>query len=805
MASYFYSQLTFPATIPGGTAIFKTSDKLIFDDSTISASELIFDTTTANLKITIGSNVITLTGFAQAQMAAANFIFADGSALIIGDNTTATTKDGSANLLSSTDGDDYLDGLGGSDTVVYSNASSAVTINLATTTAQDTGGAGSDLLKNIENIRGSIYNDTLTGDDNDNVLDGGFGIDALTGGAGNDTYIVTAGDTVTESAGVGGGDSDTVQSKVDYTLGANIENLTLLTGAQYGTGNSGSNTITGNAAANVLEGGGGTDTLKGLGGNDTYIVRTGTVTITEAANGGTDTVQAFMTTTLDVNVENLRLMGKTAINGIGNDGNNIIYANSALNTLDGKGGTDTLSYQFGASSGVVAVLSASAATTVSGGSGADVISNFENLIGSRFNDNFTGSTANNILAGGLGNDTLTGAGGNDTLDGGVGNDTYVVDKSNTDDAKYIIIDAGGIDAVETNVSFSIELGYNSIENLTSTSSSDITLIGNNNANILTSGAGEDTLQGRNGNDTYVINSTTDTVTELAGQGTDTVKISVTGYTLVANVENLILTGTAVAGTGNALANTITGNDANNNLNGGAGKDIMIGGNGGDTYTVDDTGDKIVEKVDEGSDSVQSSATFTLSANVENLTLTGTGNINATGNGEANTLIGNDGNNIITAGAGLDVITAGKGADSIILGESVSAIDKVVQADGDSKAATANNIVTTIKVGDTITFANGLDIITGFKAGTDVLDVGTAGTAVSGIGLDETNFTATKTIFLSGSYSASTKVFTVTADGSGSSTLLLDTTVAADRTIATADTWILLVGVDSDSLVSGTFV
>ncbi len=124
------------------------------------------------------------------------------------------------------------------------------------------------------------------------------------------------------------------------------------------------------------------------------------------------------------------------------------------------------------------------------------------------------------------------------------------------------------------------------------------------------------------------------------EGIDTARSSIS-YTLGANVENLHLTGTGVIdGTGNELANDLTGNSANNTLtglsgndklDGKEGSDMLIGGSGDDVYMVDDAGDLVIEFSAEGTDKVRSSVNFSLSANVEDLVLTGSAALNGTGN------------------------------------------------------------------------------------------------------------------------------------------------------------------------------
>ncbi|SDH82127.1 calcium-binding protein [Pseudomonas panipatensis] len=369
------------------------------------------------------------------------------------------------------------------------------------------------------------------------------------------------------------------------------------------TGSAYNDTLIGNAVANVLDGRAGADNMQGNGGDDIYYVDNAGDVVTENAGQGTDSVYASVNFTLGNNVENLTLTGSAAINGTGNSLNNLITGNAAANLLDGGAGADTLK--------------------------------------------------------GMG-----------------GDDSYYVDSGD------VVVENlnEGTDSVYAG--FNYTLGAN-LENLTLAGTSAINgtgnglnnlITGNAAANLLDGGAGADTLKGMGGNDTYSVDNSGDLVIENANEGTDTVNASIS-YSLGANVENLTLTGNAISGTGNTLnnvlignayANTLNGGAGNDTLDGGAGSDTLYGGLGDDTYWIDSSGDIVSENANEGTDTINASVSYTLGANVENLTLTGASAINGTGNELNNIITGNAADNVLNGLGGVDTLIGQGGADRYIV-------------------------------------------------------------------------------------------------------------------------------------------
>ncbi len=622
-------------------------------------------------------------------------------------------------LLDGGAGNDLLDGGAGDDEMRGGTGNDTYIVDSVGDTVIELAGEGVDTVKStidysladtLENLTllgssatvgtGNAQDNVLIGNAADNILmgmggndrlDGGAGADTLIGGTGDDVYIVdNPADTVVENEGEG---HDSVYSSVSYALSANVEDLTLTGFASTNaTGNALDNRITGNRGNNVLDGGAGADVMMGGLGNDTYVVdNLGDQTL-ESAGEGVDTVQASLTWTLGENIENLILTGAADIDATGNALDNVLIGNGGVNRLDGGLGADTMAGGAGddtyivdnAGDTVIEQADEGIDTVLAGVSHA-LAANVENLVLTGMgNTDATGNELDNRLTGNAGDNLLDGGLGADVMAGGLGNDRYIVD--NAGDTVVELADAG-IDSVISSISFVLP---EHIENLTLTGDAAIdgsgntlgnVLVGNDSANVLNGGAGDDELVGNGGGDVldggagadrmaggvgddiYYVDNTGDVVEEAANSGYDTVRSTIS-LTAPANVERIELLGTEnLDATGNALDNVLVGNGGANRLDGGLGADVLIGGAGDDIYIVDNAGDTVVEAAGEGDDLVLASVTTTLSDNVERLTLTGTANIDATGNDLDNVLVGNTGNNNLDGGTGADAMAGGAGDDN----------------------------------------------------------------------------------------------------------------------------------------------
>ncbi|WP_311270532.1 calcium-binding protein [Sphingobium sp. WCS2017Hpa-17] len=561
-------------------------------------------------------------------------------------------------------------------------------------------------------LYGEGGNDELLGSRHGDYLDGGAGIDRMSGGGGDDTYVVDdAGDVVIEQANAG---YDTVIASSAYRLGAHVEALRLvnLTAGVDAHGNAQDNAISaagvtgslaagtqirlygedgndsivgsrfgdlldGGAGNDILDGGAGADRLVGGLGNDTYYVDNAGDVVVEQAGEGYDVVVTSIDYTLGANVEGIKLLNLTrGVEAHGNGLNNSLnaaYANGPLAAgtqirLFGEGGNDT-------------------------------------LLGSR-NDDY-----------------LDGGSGVDTMTGGLGNDTYVVD-----DAGDVVIEQGGqgYDVVVTNIDYTLGANVEGIKLLNLTRGVEVhgnalnnsfnaayvgaslaagtqirmfgeggndTLLGSRHDDYLDGGTGIDTMTGGFGNDTYVVDNAGDVVVEQAGQGYDVVITNI-DYTLGANVEGIKLlnltrgvevhgnslnnsmnaayaNGPLAAGTqirlfGEAGNDTLLGSRNDDYLDGGSGVDTMTGGFGNDTYVVDNAGDVVIEHAGQGYDVVVTNIDYTLGANVEGLKLLNlTKGVEAHGNGLNNSLNAAYVNTPLEAGTTIRLF--GEGGNDSLLG------------------------------------------------------------------------------------------------------------------------------------------
>ena len=765
----------------------------------------------------------------------------------------ALTGNGGANRLIGLGGNDTLDGGFGADQMTGGDGDDVYIVDNKSDRVTELAGEGTDevyafvnhtLSANVETLIlsgssvisgiGNALDNTLAGNFQANTLDGGIGADSLQGGGGNDTYIVdNAGDTVDESSG-----NDTVRSSISFDLSTNtngVESLVLTgTAALNGTGDVGNNTITGNTAVNTLDGADGNDTLTGgagadvmIGGadDDTFYVDNAGDVLSEVAGEGNDNVFSSVTFNLALNgeeVENLTLTGTAALSATGNAGENILTGNRGANTLTGGAGNDTLDGGLGidrlaggADDDVYIVNALTGKTIIElAGEGIDEVratvnhtlaAEVDNLVLLGVgNLNGTGNALVNSLIGTIGNNTLDGQAGADTMDGLGGNDVFIVDDAgddvtglglilssvtrdlgintvgvdnltltgaaaldgtgnnaantitgnsavNTltglDGGDTFFVDAadivdGGNDSDTVVVNFTASTGYanwTDIENITLTGTALLNATGDAGDNILIGNTGRNTLDGGLGNDTYGITAG-DVIIDAGGN--DTVRVAA-NYTLIAGMENITLIGTGnFNATGYAGINVLSGNSGNNILDGRGGDDTLQGGAGNDTYIVDGSLVTINENVLSGIDTVRTAFTHILTNNVENLVLTGTADVDGTGNIDGNTLTGNSGDNTLDGGLGADSMAGGAGNDTFLVDDindratDSGGIDIVFATDIGHTLGLGVDNLTLLGTASVNGFGNNLrNILTG-NDGANTLDGGTgADTMVGGLGND----------------------------------------------------------------------
>jgi len=648
--------------------------------TTSTAFDTAFKTAGVDLTTTtVGSGAIDITMTAFTGAATLTVGSRAGAQTILTGAAAATVS------ATSTDGALIIKGIGLTTVTAITTGAGAQTIgngsgdgaNLVNVTATSVGGEQTIISTSINAV-------TV-------VATSSSGVQLITTGAGNDVISAktnVAGNKISTGAG---NDKITIDSTASgvYTLDGGDGNDTLISGA-------------------------GADNLIGGLGDDFYTINDAADTVTEASGAGIDTVNTSLATyTLPANVENGRVMSAGAATLIGNDLNNILYAGTGNNTLDGAAGTDTAVYAGTQASFKVEKTSINGGYTLTSIANPALVYTLLNIETLQFSDgsitpasSFIGTIAPTTGGAGTattGNDILIGTTNADTLAGLAGNDTYTVNHSGD-----VITEQPneGTDKVESSITYTLPAN---VENLILTGTGNIngtgnaldnSITGNSGANILDGGnGGNDILTGGAGNDTYLfgIGSGQDTIVDYdttvgnldivqLGSGvlptTLTVTrsstdlyLSIAGTTDKLTVSNWFLNDAYkieqvkfVDGTIwdvaklTTLANIQVATAGDDYFIGTTNADNFAGLAGNDTYIVDNIGDTVTENLNEGTDTVLSSITYTLPVNVENLTLTGIADINGTGNDLNNSLIGNAGANNLNGGLGDDILNGGAGND-----------------------------------------------------------------------------------------------------------------------------------------------
>ena len=555
--------------------------------------------------------------------------------------------------------------------------------------------AGSNLFRIVDSMVGGTGDELLVGSHVGDVINGAGGDDLLFGAAGDDTLL--------------GGEGE------DWLFGDDGDDR--------------------------LEGGNGDDQYAGswlTGGNDT-IVDTGGVEDRVHVGGTVDWDRAHVEVVRG-GTNNTHMVAR-------------VYEDNVLRQ------TLTIANQFTASAGTATTVSSVASTSAIEwldlhDFNAGMVKNFQiaaGFTGGAGNDLVAGTAGANALLGNAGDDLLFGADGNDTLTGGAGFDqldggTGLDTASYAEKSGAVVVSLDGSQEADVWVGGIKEDTLRNIENITGGLGND-QLTGDGLANVLNGGAGNDTLTGNGGNDSLDGGAGVDTVdyseksaSVVVTLNRSTVAQVTVGGVIEDNVKNIENVTGGLGNdvlTGDSLANVLVGGAGDDVLDGGSGTDTLVGGSGSDTYVVDSTRDVVTEVGPAGEvDTVRSSVTWTLGANLERLELTGSSAINGTGNALDNVITGNSAANLLLGGLGNDVLDGGAGLDTASYAEKSGAV--VVSLNGSQEVVvTIGGIIEdTIKNIENITGGLSNDQLTGDGLA-NVLNGGAGNDLLIGGGGDDT--------------------------------------------------------------------
>jgi len=639
---------------------------------------------------------------------------------------------------------DVFDGGNDSDTIDYSGVGGVTSVSVTLAGSIDavvtvTGG-DDDTIRNIENVIGSLGDDSLIGDNQDNnlqgeagndYLEGGVGDDKLEGGLGNDILVGGAGiDEI-----IGGSGNDTADySAATFNVNVNLaageavldgySDSDTLTSIENITGSANNDTLSGNGVANVIAGGDGNDIISGGAGSDTLdgglgdddlrfdeltgqgiTIDIGATTANYGVDNSTDNFTGFERYFTTNQVDTITgSSGVDTVFALG--GNDVFNASDGNDVLDGGADNDTIDYSASGVTSITVTLDSVTPVnvTVTGGDD-DSIVNIENVTGSTGNDSITGDEFANTLRGDAGNDVLRGGGGDDDLFGGDGVDTVRFDDL-TGTGIVLNIDAGTADyagdgTTDTLEEFEIYFVSNQDDLITGSSAADtVFALGGND--IFNASAGNDVLDGGGDSDTVDYSSLTGInfiTTNLNGSIASTITVDGGDNDSVVNIENII---------GSTGDDNIAGDSEDNNLDGFSGDDTIDGAGGDDVVSGGD-GDDVLDG--------------------------GTGNDSVFGNDGDDRIVSNIGNDTFDGGDGLSVnvdlgtILAtnegqGGGVDNLTNIENVIGSSQNDTISGDIQA----NVLEGRDGDDTLYGAGGEDTLDG-GGGVDRVDYTNAGNRV----------------------------------------------------------------------------
>lgn len=613
-------------------------------------------------------------------------------------NDYLISESASADTIYGYGGDDVLDGGAGNDKLYGGQGNDIYVLSSVGDIVVELANEGIDTVQaefsidlrklsfaNIENVSlqgnsnaridGSNADNLLEGNAGHNKVYGYNGNDTLNGGDGNDSLYGGSGNDVLRGNGgsnfLDGGDGDDDLGD-DYFSG----NDTLNGGAGNDmiTSRYGIDSINGGAGNDIVfvqssdgsyaDGGLGDDYLQGAEGNDTFV-----------GGSGQDQMSGdYGDDRLDGGLGNDGLYG-----GYGNDmllggyGDDSLEAGSGNDTLDGGAGKDLLAGDYGND-------------VLNGGADNDLLNGgYDNdtLDGGTGKDTLLGDFGDDLLLGGADADTLSGGQGNDTLEGGTGNDSLGGDGGNN---TYRFGKGDGQDTI---------VAFNDLS------------AGKLNTLLFKQGIASTDVKARHlGNDLELSIGATDKVTVLDFFNLDNPSLSpiqqlqftTGGVTLNRDAILALVQASIKVINGTSGKDTLTGTDGEDSISGGAGNDSLVGGkgydtlNGGtgndtlvgglgdDTYIIDSANDVITEKLNEGSDTVLVSSSYSLAAiaNVENISANVAATATLTGNALANRIVargtagsqlnGLAGNDTLDGGTGNDTLDGGTGNNTYLFGK-----------------------------------------------------------------------------------------------------------------------------------------